>query len=155
MYRPVYCINPINEVHLHGVMKTMLNLKHGPLLVTIDMEGYSVLLEGTHRMESARRLGYPVAFLPVGRKDTIYPGDVKGLNISRPWVAKKLAFNLMAKRFKFLTPVYKWSEDSGMVEVVRYPTASLSFVARIVGITSLVWLGLFLISAVSVGLVFK
>lgn len=141
MFKTLYLPNPVKEYHLANVMKEMVRLDQGPMVQAIDFEGYYVALEGAHRIEAARRLGYPVCILPIARDQEIEEGSIEGLEFGRgKWLAKDLGHYLLRKRPKSMTPVYKYSEDTGYLEIKYYPTCTSADVIRIVGKTSLAWL---------------
>lgn len=140
----IYVLNPINEVHLERVMRDMVDLDEGPVLRCIDLRGYYVALEGSHRLEAARRLGYPVVPLPVDRHRTIHRGDVAGLFMTRKKMrAKDLALGIVNKRFRMLTPIYKWDEETGLLELKHYPVLDRTTLAKVIFYTSVTWIGLF------------
>jgi len=143
MYKLIYCLNPVNEMHLSKVMRDMLSYNEGPTFKAIDMDGYYVALEATHRIEAARRLGYAVTPIPVHRDEIIRSDKVEGLEIgSKPWTGKRLALAIVRNRFRFLTPIYKYNPESGFVDLKYYPVLDTATVAKIVFYTSVFWVGL-------------
>jgi len=139
--KTIYSPNPVNETHLQDVMSEMASIGKGPMVQAVDFGGFMVALEGSHRMEAARRLGMPVAMLPIDRKAMLVKGDVPGLWLGghNSVKAKKLGLAMLRGRSKAFSPVYEWDEETGLLSLKYYPTCSASDAARIVGITTLVW----------------
>ena len=137
----VYSPNPVNEMHLQKVMKDMVNIGKGPMIQAVDYGGFMVALEGAHRLEAARRLGFPVVFLPINRNEMLEKDSVPDL--VWPWSGKQLAktvgLRMRDKRPKRFTPVYYYDRDTALLELRYFPTCGLTDVREIAGKVALLF----------------